>query len=119
MNVMVNELARFQTGNINSPSYYPGLFTEVNEVRQEQVLFQGLFCIPYLRNDCKSLSCDQQVVGLRCPSDGNGPRCLVGGRSGTCKLVTSCKGEYSATGCPLATSLVTCCLGNDFGNINK
>ena len=66
-----------------------------------------------------SLSRYQQVIGLQCPSDGNGPRCSVDGRGGRCKLVTSCKGEYSATGCPLATSLVTCCLGNDFGNINK
>lgn len=66
-----------------------------------------------------SLSCNQQVIGLQCSSHGNGPKCSVDGRSGRCKLVTSCKGEYSATGCPLATSLVTCCLGNDFGNINK
>lgn len=66
-----------------------------------------------------ALSCYQQVIGLQCPSDGTGPSCSVDGRSGRCKLVTSCKGEYSATGCPLATSLVTCCLGNDFGNINN
>ena len=78
-----------------------------------------LYCVFKKRPVSLALSCYQQVIGLQCPSDGTGPSCSVDGRSGRCKLVTSCKGEYSATGCPLATSLVTCCLGNDFGNINN
>ncbi|KAL9984678.1 hypothetical protein ACROYT_G007002 [Oculina patagonica] len=49
------------------------------------------------------------VLGLPCPSKGKGPSCSVGKRKGTCKLVTSCKGEYSATGCP-GTLPITCCL---------
>ncbi|KAL9984676.1 hypothetical protein ACROYT_G007000 [Oculina patagonica] len=50
-----------------------------------------------------------EVLGLPCPSEGKGPSCLVGKRKGRCKLVTSCKGEYSAAGCP-GSLPITCCL---------
>ncbi|KAJ7337912.1 dendrite reproteinration [Desmophyllum pertusum] len=76
-------------------------FVELSiNVQQDTAGIETLF--QYWRHSLK-------VLGLPCPSEGKGPRCSQGKKEGWCKLVTSCKGEYSTTGCP-GPSPITCCL---------